>query len=80
MRASEGGSDVCILGGVEEVLRTDDEPLRDTQEVSITLTPMLQWDRNTQSIKYSGQRSAKPREPHPVVLTIVRTLLTEQYA
>ena len=43
MRASMGGVGGCTLGGVEEHLREEDEPLRDTQEVSITLTPMLQW-------------------------------------
>lgn len=42
MRASMGGVGGCTLGGVEEHLREEDEPLRDTQEVSITLTPMLQ--------------------------------------
>lgn len=47
MSASMGGVGGCTLGGVEDVLREDDEPLRDTQEVSITLTPMLQWDRET---------------------------------
>lgn len=51
MRASEGGAGGCTLGGVDEVLREEDEPLRDTQEVSITLTPMLQWDRDAQPIK-----------------------------
>lgn len=51
MRASVGGRGVCTLGGVEEVLRVDDEPLRDTQEVSITLTPMLQWDRDAEPMK-----------------------------
>lgn len=51
MRASAGGVGGCTLGGVEEVLRADEEPLRDTQEVSITLTPMLQEDRDAQPIK-----------------------------
>lgn len=41
MRASEGRRGDCTPRGVEELLRADDEPLRDTQEVSITLTPML---------------------------------------
>lgn len=48
--ASEGGVGARTLGGVDEVLREDDEPLRDTQEVSITLTPMLQWDTDAQPI------------------------------
>ena len=51
MRASMGGVGGCTLGGVEEHLREEDEPLRETQEVSITLTPMLQWDRDAQPIK-----------------------------
>lgn len=34
-----GGVGGCTHGGVDEHLRV---PLRDTQEVSITLTPMLQ--------------------------------------
>lgn len=46
-----GGAGGCTLGGVDEHLRVEDEPLRDTQEVSITLTPMLQWDRDAQPIK-----------------------------
>lgn len=51
MGASVGGAGGCTLGGVDEHLRVEDEPLRDTQEVSITLTPMLQWDRDAQPIK-----------------------------
>lgn len=39
---SESGP--CKPGGVDEVLRANvDEPLRDTQEVSMTRTPMLWW-------------------------------------
>lgn len=39
---SESGP--CKPGGVDEVLRASvDEPLRDTQEVSMTRTPMLRW-------------------------------------
>lgn len=41
---SESGP--CKPGGVDEVLRASvDEPLRDTQEVSMTRTPMLWWWR-----------------------------------
>lgn len=44
-RVSAGEPGPCMPGGVEEVLRTSvAEPLRDTQEVSITRTPMLQTD------------------------------------
>lgn len=51
MGASVGAAGGCTHGGVEKHLRVDDEPLRDTQEVSITLTPMLQWDRDAQPMK-----------------------------
>lgn len=54
MSASMGGVGGCTLGGVDKDLRVDDDPLRDTQEVSITLTPMLQWDRDAQPIKSKG--------------------------
>lgn len=48
---SVGGRGGCTLGGVEEHLREEDEPRRDTHVVSITLTPMLQRDRDAQPIK-----------------------------
>lgn len=51
-----GGVGGCTHGGVEEHLRV---PLRDTQEVSITLTPMLQvrTQRHSRSIlREVGQR------------------------
>lgn len=38
---SEGGAGGCMAGGVEDALRTTEVPLRATQEVSITRTPML---------------------------------------
>lgn len=44
---SEGGMGGWTLGGVDELLRDDEEPLRDTQEVSITRTPILQRGRHT---------------------------------
>lgn len=50
-RASVDRAGGCTLGGVDEHLRVEDEPLRDTQVVSITLTPMLQWDKDAQPIK-----------------------------
>lgn len=68
MRASVGGAGGCTLGGVEELLRVEDEPLRDTQEVSITLTPMLQWDRDAQPIKSREgvcEVQGGVRFPHP---------------
>lgn len=43
MSVSAGEPGPCMPGGVEEVFRTSvDEPLRDTQEVSITRTPILE--------------------------------------
>lgn len=47
MSESVGGAGVWAPGGVEDALRAEDEPLRDTQDVSITRTPMLQQDRET---------------------------------
>ena len=42
MSVSAGEPGPCMPGGVEEVLRVSvDEPLRDTQEVSMTRTPIL---------------------------------------
>lgn len=47
---SAGDPGPCIPGGVEEALRTSVvEPLRDTQEVSITRTPMLETNTNRKS-------------------------------
>lgn len=43
MSVSAGEPGPCMPGGVEEALRARvDEPLRDTQEVSITRTPILE--------------------------------------
>lgn len=43
---SAGEPGPCMPGGVEEALRASvDEPLRDTQEVSITRTPILETDK-----------------------------------
>lgn len=49
-----GGVGGCTHGGVDEHLRV---PLRDTQEVSITLTPMLQV--RTQMHSWSKLRDSK---------------------
>lgn len=47
---SAGEPGPCMPGGVEEVFRDSvDEPFRETQVVSITLTPMLETNRNTVS-------------------------------
>lgn len=53
MGASMGGAKGCTLGGVDEHLRVDG-PLRDTQVVSMTLTPMLQWDKITANQRGRG--------------------------
>lgn len=53
MGASMGGAKGCTLGGVDEHLRVDG-PLRDTQVVSMTLTPMLQWDKITANQRRRG--------------------------
>lgn len=43
MRVSAGEPGPCMPGGVDEALRVSvAEPLRDTQEVSITRTPILE--------------------------------------
>lgn len=47
MSVSAGDPGPCMPGGVEEALRTSvEEPLRDTQEVSITRTPILGTDKH----------------------------------
>lgn len=43
----------CMPGGVEQVLRANvDEPFRDTQEVSITRTPILETNTYIESNVY----------------------------
>lgn len=56
----------CKPGGVDEVLRASvDEPLRDTQEVSMTRTPMLRWlggkngEKNKIKINMNGDQKKK---------------------
>lgn len=50
MSVSAGELGPCMPGGVEEVLRASvAEPLRDTQEVSITRTPILQTNTYRES-------------------------------
>lgn len=53
--ASMGGVGGCTHGGVDEHLR---EPLRDTQEVSITLTPMLQVGHRCTAHQIGGRRQS----------------------
>lgn len=49
------GPEPAMPGGVEEVLRASvAEPLRDTQEVSITRTPMLWTHTHTQTRSQTG--------------------------
>lgn len=50
MRVSAGEPGPCMPGGVEEALRASvAEPLRDTQEVSITRTPILETNTYPES-------------------------------
>lgn len=50
IRVSAGEPGPCMPGGVEEALRASvAEPLRDTQEVSITRTPILETNTHTES-------------------------------
>lgn len=55
--ASMGGVGGCTHGGVDEHLR---EPLRDTQEVSITLTPMLQVGHRCKAHQIEGRGQSFP--------------------
>lgn len=49
--STSAGPEPATPGGVDEVLRASvAEPLRDTQEVSITRTPMLQTHTHTGSV------------------------------
>lgn len=50
MSVSAGKPGPCMPGGVEEVLRASvAEPFRDTQEVSITRTPILETNAYRES-------------------------------
>ena len=50
MSVSAGELGPCMPGGVEQVLRASvDEPLRETHEVSITRTPILETNTYTES-------------------------------
>lgn len=44
---SEGGAGGCMEGGAQDAFRPAEEPLRATQDVSMTLTPMLARDIKT---------------------------------
>lgn len=45
--SSEGGAGGCMEGGAQDAFRPAEEPLRATQDVSMTLTPMLARDTKT---------------------------------
>lgn len=48
--SSSGGAGGCVEGGAHDPFRpADEEPLRATQDVSITLTPMLVRDTKTRA-------------------------------
>ena len=59
MRVSAGEpAGPCMPGGVDEALRCRvDEPLRDTQDVSITRTPILETHRQTLWVTYLKSHS-----------------------
>lgn len=58
MSVSPGEPGPCMPGGVDEALRARvDEPLRDTQEVSMTRTPMLE-EKHTSRVIYDDETSA----------------------
>lgn len=46
---SAGGAGGCMEGGAHDPFRPAEEPLRATQDVSITLTPMLVRDTKTRA-------------------------------
>lgn len=59
---SAGEPGPCIPGGVEEALRASvAEPLRDTQEVSITRTPILETNTN-RNLRVKSKREAEEEE------------------
>lgn len=61
MSVSPGEPGPCIPGGVEEALRASvDEPLRDTQDVSITRTPILEKNHIARVI-YDAETNAVSR-------------------
>lgn len=77
---SPGEPGPCIPGGVEEVFRVSvDEPLRDTQEVSITRTPILvrktrvMYDNsnknmNLERARWEGKKWEKRNDTVPLYL------------
>lgn len=47
--SSADGAGGCMVGGAQDAFRPAEEPLRATHDVSMTLTPMLARDRETQA-------------------------------
>lgn len=65
--SSAGGAGGCTVGGVQEAFLPADEPLRATQEVSMTLTPTLGRDTKTPAYpRVTGQvlRPAPTKRTH----------------
>ena len=59
IRESAGEPGPCMPGGVDEALRVSvAEPLRDTQEVSITRTPMLEKTK-TSRVTFDDERKGE---------------------
>lgn len=63
--SSSGGAGGCVEGGAHDPFRpADDEPLRATQDVSITLTPMLVRDTKTRAYPCVTDGAPPPRSGH----------------
>lgn len=59
--SSAGGAGGCMEGGAHDPFRPAEEPLRATQDVSITLTPMLVRDTKTRAYpRVTGDRLPPP--------------------
>jgi hypothetical protein len=59
--SSAGGAGGCMEGGAQDAFRPAEEPLRATQDVSMTLTPMLARDTKTPAYPHvTGDRLPPP--------------------
>lgn len=62
--SSSGGAGGCVEGGAHDPFRPAEEPLRATQDVSITLTPMLVRDTKTRAYPPRQTAGALPPKRH----------------
>lgn len=61
--SSAGGAGGCMEGGAQDAFRPAEEPLRATQDVSMTLTPMLARDTKIPAYpRVTGDRLPPPRK------------------